>query len=134
MVIEPRTDRVKPFWTVPVSRLMEPLSGSSAWAEYSGTSVVRPVWGGRANLGELEVRGATGRIQGMSLRLYDPGARQWKIRWANSRDGAFGPPMIGGFRHDVFSGITANAFRLEQAFSADGGGSRELNWIAPFQR
>ncbi|HYW13143.1 MAG TPA: hypothetical protein VE871_14380 [Longimicrobium sp.] len=141
-------------WTVQISRLVEPLSGSTAWAEYTGTSVVRPVWGGHANLGELEVNGATGRIQGMSLRLYDPAARQWKISWASSRDGALGPPMIGGFRDDgtgefynqetfngravfvrfVFSGITANAFRLEQAFSADGGKSWEVNWIARFQR
>ncbi len=141
-------------WTVQISRLVEPLSGSTAWAEYTGTSVVRPVWGGRANLGELEVSGTTGRIQGMSLRLYDPAARQWKISWASSRDGALGPPMAGGFRDDgtgefynqetfngravfvrfVFSGITPNAFRLEQAFSADGGKSWEVNWIARFQR
>lgn len=141
-------------WTVQISRLVEPLSGSAVWAEYAGTSIVRPVWGGRANLGELEVSGATGRIQGMSLRLYDPAARQWRISWASSRDGALGPPMVGGFRDDgtgefydqetfngravfvrfVFSGITANTFRLEQAFSADGGTTWEANWIARFHR
>lgn len=140
-------------WTVQLSRLVEPLSGSSEWVEYSGTSVVRKVWNGRANLGELEVMGPTGRIQGLSLRLYDPASDQWSIRWANSRDGAMGPPMIGGF-HDgvgkfynqemfngqavfvrfIFSDVTPTSFQLEQAFSDDGGDSWEPNWIAKFKR
>jgi hypothetical protein len=34
----------------------------------------------------------------------------------------------------VFSGITAKSFRIEQAFSADGGQSWEPNWIANFSR
>lgn len=140
-------------WRVHISRLVEPLTGSSTWAEYTGTSVVRQVWGGRANLGELEVAGTAGRIQGLSLRLYDPESRQWKISWANARDGALGPPMIGGFHQArgefynqetfngraifvrfVFSDITPTTFRLEQAFSPDGGKSWEVNWIARFQR
>ena len=140
-------------WTVRLSRLNSPLTGSSDWVEYQGTSVVRKVWGGRANLGELEVEGPAGRIQGLSLRLYDPGSREWHIRWASSRDGALGEPMIGGFRDGVgefynqelfdgraifvrfvFSDITPTSFRLEQAFSADGGLSWEPNWNASFSR
>lgn len=61
------------------------------------TSVVRPVRDGEANLGELEVEGPAGRIQGLSLRLYDPASGEWRISWANSRNGVLGPPMIGGF-------------------------------------
>ena len=34
----------------------------------------------------------------------------------------------------IFSDITPTAFRLEQAFSADGGKSWEANWIATFER
>jgi hypothetical protein len=34
----------------------------------------------------------------------------------------------------IFSEITANSFRLEQAFSADGGKTWEANWIARFER
>jgi hypothetical protein len=34
----------------------------------------------------------------------------------------------------IFSDITKNKFRLEQAFSADGGASWEPNWIATFER
>lgn len=140
-------------WTATVSRLVQPLSGSTTWVNYRGTSVVRKVWDGRANLGELKVEGPAGHIEGLSFRLYNPATGQWSIRWANSRDGELSLPMIGGF-HDgigefynqelfngravfvrfIFSGITERTFRLEQAFSADGGQSWEANWIASFER
>ena len=44
-------------WKTHVSRLLHPLSGSTTWAEYDGTTVVRKVWNGKANLVELEVSG-----------------------------------------------------------------------------
>jgi hypothetical protein len=141
-------------WDVRLSRLLEPLTGSTRWAEYQGTSVVRKVWDGRANLGELNVNGATGPIRGLSLRLYNPETRQWNISWANSNDGIIGPPMVGGFDVDgrgefynqetfngraifvrfIFSDITETSFALEQAFSPDGGTTWEANWIARFVR
>lgn len=140
-------------WTVQLSRRVDPLTGSDTWVEYEGTSVVRKVWNGRANLGELDVEGPAGRIEGLSLRLYDPESRQWKIHWASSRDGTLGLAMVGGFRDGtgefynqetfdgraifvrfVFSELTPGSFRLEQAFSDDGGKSWEANWIARFER
>jgi hypothetical protein len=140
-------------WKVHIRRLVRPLTGSTTWVEYDGTSVVRPVWDGRANLGELDVLGPAGRLQGMSLRLFNPQSRQWYIRWANARDGDLGVPMVGGFRNGrgefydqetfdgrsifvrfIFSDVTQRAFRLEQAFSADGGKSWEPNWVATFTR
>ena len=56
-------------WKTHLSRLQHPLSGSHAWVEYEGTSVVRKVWDGRANLVELEVDGPGGHVEGLSLRL-----------------------------------------------------------------
>jgi len=140
-------------WKTHLSRRLRPLTGSNNWIEYEGTSVVRPVWDGRANLGELKVTGASGTIEGLSLRLYNPQTRQWKISWANRNDGALGAPMVGGFKDGrgeffdqedfngraifvrfIFSDITENSFRLEQAFSDDGGKTWEANWIAIFTR
>ena len=140
-------------WKTHISRLQRPLTGSTAWVEYEGTSVVRRVWDGGANLGELAVEGQAGRIQGLSMRLYNPQTRQWSIYWANRSDGTLGPPMIGGFKNGrgefynqellngkaifvrfIFSDITANSFRLEQAFSDDGGKNWEPNWVARFTR
>lgn len=140
-------------WRAHVERLAKPLSGSTSWTTYEGPSIVREVWGGRANLGELDIAGSAGRIRGLSLRLYDPQSRQWRISWANSNDGLLGAPMVGGFENGrgefynqetfdgraifvrfIFSDITAKAFRIEQAFSADGGKTWETNWKAYFER
>lgn len=140
-------------WKAHIARRLKPLTGSNQWVEYEGTSVVQPWWGGAANIGELHVSGPAGTIEGMSVRLYDPAARQWRIHWANRSDGQLGAPMIGGFEGNgglfynqemlgdrsiyvrfIFSGISAHTFRIEQAFSADGGKSWETNWIADFTK
>lgn len=140
-------------WTIHLSRLLKPLSGSKEWVHYEGTSIVRPVWDGLANLGELDVTGPAGRIVGLSLRLYNPESGQWHISWASSRDGLLGPAMIGGFRNGrgefynqemfngrailvrfIFSDITPGWFLLEQAFSDDGGKTWEANWKARFTK
>ena len=136
-------------WTTRLSRLVKPLSGSKAWVHYEGTSVVRPVWGGRANLLELDVTGPAGRIEALSLRLYNPQTRQWAIYYATSAAGTITEPVFGGFVNgrgefygqDVVNGravfvrfvITPagkDTWRFEQAFSEDGGRTWENNWIA----
>lgn len=136
-------------WRTHLKRLKAPLSGSTEWLEYEGTSVVRKVWDGRANLVELDVTGPAGRIEGLSLRLYDPQARQWSLNFANSRVGTMTPPVVGEFRdgrgefhgQETFNGrtilvrfvisqVSGDAWRFEQAFSADGGSTWEINWVA----
>src|SRR6187549_4142219 len=66
-------------WKTHLKRLQRPLTGSTTWVEYTGTTVVRKVWDGRANLVELEVEGPAGRIEALSLRLYNPQSRQWSL-------------------------------------------------------
>jgi hypothetical protein len=136
-------------WKTHVSRLLKPLTGSTTWVEYDGTTVVRKVWEGRANLVELDVDGPAGHIEGLSLRLYNPESRQWNLNFSNSKVGTLSPPSIGEFKNGrgeflsqetldgrdilvrfVISDITANSVRFEQAFSADGGKTWEPNWIA----
>jgi hypothetical protein len=136
-------------WKTQLSRLQEPLSGSTRWLEYEGTTVVREVWEGRANLAELVATGPAGRIEALSLRLYNPESRQWSLNFANSAGGTLSPPAIGEFRNGrgefydqetlngrailvrfVISEITATSCRFEQAFSDDGGRTWEVNWIA----
>lgn len=136
-------------WRTRLRRLLDPLSGSTRWAEYEGTTVVRAIWGGKANLVELVADGPAGRIEALSLRLYDPASRQWSLNFANPASGVFGPPSIGGFRDGrgefysqetfdgrtilvrfVISDITPDSCRFEQSFSDDGGKTWELNWVA----
>lgn len=71
-------------WKTHLSRLLHPLTGSTTWVEYEGTSVVRKVWNGRANLVELEVDGPAGHFEGLSLRLYNPQSHQWSLNFSNS--------------------------------------------------
>ncbi len=140
-------------WHAHLKRLVNPLSGSTTWVELDGTSVVRKVWGGRANLGELDIANAGSHIEGLSLRTYNPETRQWNVSWVNANDGMVTSPMVGGFNNGrgefynrdtfrgkpivvrfIFSDLTANTFKLEQAFSGDDGKTWEANWIATFER
>lgn len=136
-------------WKTHLKRRLRPLTGSDEWVEYAGTTVVRKVWDGRANLAELDVEGPAGRIEGLSLRLYNPQSRQWSRNFANSAGGTLFVPTVGGFEDGrgefynqetldgrailvrfVISDITADSAHFEQAFSADGGKTWEVNWIA----
>jgi hypothetical protein len=136
-------------WKTHLRRLLHPLSGSTTWVELDGTSVVRPVWAGRANLVELQVSGPSGPIAALSLRLYNPDSHQWSLNFSNSSTGTLSQPTIGEFKdgvgeffdHESFAGrailvrflikqISAESCRFEQAFSADGGRTWETNWIA----
>jgi hypothetical protein len=129
--------------------LQHPLTGSNTWTQYDGTTVVRKVWDGRANLLELEVDGPAGHLQLLSLRLYNPQSHQWSLNLASSRGGVLGVPTIGQFKNGrgefldqetldgrvilvrfVISNIAVNSCHFEQAFSDDGGQTWEVNWIA----
>lgn len=138
-------------WTTNVRVLRNPLSGAAPdWAEFSGASDVRPLLGGRSNIVELSVKGAKGAIEGVALRLYNPQSRQWSLNYASLRGGALTPPVYGGFDgmgrgafygQDMLDGrailvrfiitiVSPNEARFEQAYSADGGASWEINWVA----
>ena len=137
-------------WHTTLRRRLHPLSASDVWADYTGTTIVRPVWGGRANLVELDVSGPEGRIEGLSLRLFDPKRKQWTLNFSNAAAGTLAPPMTGGFgggTRGVFYSVETfdgkrvlvrfviestgpDSCRFEQAFSADGGATWEINWIA----
>jgi hypothetical protein len=136
-------------WKTHLSRLLHPLTGSTAWVEYEGTSVVRKVWNGSGNLLELEADGPAGHFEGLSLRLYNPQAHQWSLNFASRSAGILSQPTIGEFRNGrgeffdqetyngrtilvrfIISDITQKSCRFEQAFSDDGGKTWEVNWIA----
>jgi hypothetical protein len=137
------------IWKTHLSRRLRPLTGSTTWVEYEGTTSVRKVWDGRANLVELEVNGAAGRLEGLSLRLYNPESRQWSLNFSNSAGGTLSEPAFGEFKNGrgefygqeslngraifvrfIISDITPNSCHFEQAFSDDGGKTWEVNWVA----
>ena len=104
---------------------------------------------GRANLEQFETNGSDAHIEGMTLRLYNPDSHQWSIYWGTSKNGTLSIPTVGEFKDGVgefydhepingrmvlvrfiWSRITPTSAHFEQSFSADGGKTWEVNWIA----
>lgn len=137
------------MWKTHLRRLQKPLSNSTTWLEYDGTTEVRKVLDGRANLVELKVAGPAGRIEGLSLRLYNPQSHQWSLNYANLSDGQMTTPAVGEFKDGrgefynddtlygrpivvrfIITKIADDQYRFEQSFSFDGRKTWEVNWIA----
>jgi len=135
-------------WKIHLKRRLHPLAGSNEWVDFEGTSVTRKVWDGRAWLEQFETDGSAGHIEGLTLRLYDTQSHQWRLYWANSKNGVLEQPMTGEFTdgrgefydQEAFNGkeilvryiwseTNTNSPHFEQSFSEDGGKSWEVNWI-----
>ncbi len=140
-------------WKTHSSRLLHPLSRSTTWADLDGITVVRKVWDGRANLAEYKADGASSHIELLSLRYYNPNAKQWGLVFATPNVGTLSVPCIGEFKNgrgdfydqEEFNGkyilvrfsiwkITDDTAQSEQAFSDDGGKTWEVNWVNKYTR
>lgn len=134
-------------WTARILHLQRSPGKADAWAVWTGTVVAAKVWGGRANIQEIEVGTPSGRVDELRLCLYRPQTRQWYLHWADSDDGVLAKPMIGQFAadtgrfydqedykgraifvRDLYSRITPRSYHWQQAFSSDGGTTWEPNW------
>jgi hypothetical protein len=141
-------------WNTHIKRLAHPLSGSSDTLELTGTVTVRKVWGGRAQLEEIEADGPNGHWQGMTLFLYNPHSHQWNQSFFDSTTvDPNNPPLVGSF-HDgrgelfgqdtlngrsilvrgVWSDITPDSHRYQESYSADGGKTWEVAFTGNLTR
>jgi hypothetical protein len=140
-------------WKIHLRRKQPGAGATATWAEFEGYGVYRKVWDGRANLNEFEADSPGGHIEGLTLRTYNPNTRQWSLYWASSRDGILAQPQVGQFHDGVgefyaqdtiagrsvfvrylWSDITADSVHFEQAYSADGGRTWDVNWISDMSR
>jgi hypothetical protein len=143
-------------WTAHLRKRLNPLTGSTTWLEYAGTSRTRKLLGGPANLEEFDVATADGKakIQGQTLRLYNAKSRQWSIWLMNVAAGTLtGPPTVGDFRNGrgefydqeefggrmilvryVWESAPPRRCVMTQSFSPDGGQSWEPNWVCELTR
>jgi hypothetical protein len=144
-------------WKAHLWRLPDRLVGSNRWLEYEGFSRHHKIYGSNANMEEFEVRDAKDNltIRAQTLRLYDPKARQWSIYGLDVDKGQLGlPATIGEGRgpgllelYDMepwdgrmilvryqWKSVTPIHAHMEQAFSADGGKTWEVNWICDLTR
>jgi len=135
-------------WKYHLKRRLHPLTGSNTWVDLEGTGVCYKIWDGRAQLDTIVVDGPSGHIEGLTLRLYDPESHQWRLYWANSKNGIVDPPQVGEFKggHGEFlaqdringrvilirydwTNTNTNTPHFEQSFSDDAGKTWEVNWI-----
>jgi hypothetical protein len=134
-------------WHTHIRRVLDPFSTSSDVIELNGTVTVRPVWGGRAQLEEIEADGPKGHWEGLSLFLYNPQSHQWSQSFLNSKTPVLSGGLVGVFHdgrgelyaHDTFhdksifvraawSEITPNSHRYTESYSNDGG----KTWFTSF--
>ncbi|MFB9839421.1 hypothetical protein [Actinoallomurus acaciae] len=127
------------------------LDAASPWEEFPGVTHASRHFAGGANFDEIEF--PTKGFAGLTLRLYDTERREWSLYWANRRTGTLFPPVTGRFADGrgeffgddthagrpvrvrfVWSDVTEDSARWEQAFSVDAEATWVTNWVMEFTR
>ena len=142
-------------WHVSHRKLARRLAGSHDWLVFDGSMICRPLLGGGGNFDDNVLNDPTGAYRALALRRFDHTNGTWSIWWFDSRFSLLrlDAPMQGRFagarglflNDEAFEGrpikvrflwseIEVDSARWEQAFSADGGDSWEVNWIMRFER
>jgi hypothetical protein len=147
-------------WVVRQHRLKLRLQGCDDWESFTATSCVQALPGGVANFDALVAEAWRPGWVGMTLRVFNPATMLWSIYWLTNEGGGIDGhtgrlevPVVGRFEGDegLFDGddvvdgrpirvrfrwqrLGTDAARWEQAFSADGGQSWEVNWVMAFER
>jgi len=139
-------------WNSRQRRLVKVLAGCEDWYEFDATVDCQVVLDGKGTFDVL--RAPEQDLEGISLRLYSPTERVWRIWWASKNgDGLLDEPVVGRFDggvgtfecDDVWEGspirvryvwseVDSPSPRWEQSFSTDGGRTWEVNWTASFSR
>jgi len=138
-------------WTVLHRRLATRLADANDWQEFPGESAMRRVLGGLGNVEDNLIHLPDGPYRALAMRTFDPATQLWAIWWVDARNphtldvpvrGRF-VDGIGRFRaEDTFNGRPIvvefqwsqmpDGPRWQQAFSADGGHTWEVNWVMHF--
>lgn len=141
-------------WRVKHRRLKARLAGCDEWEEFEGTCETRPILGGNGNVEDNVIDIPSGSYRAIALRSYDPAQDSWAIWWLDARSPhALDVPVVGRFAdgvghfyadntHDgrpirlrfIWSRTDTPSPRWEQAMSADGGETWEVNWTMDFVR
>ncbi|HZY99142.1 MAG TPA: hypothetical protein VFE36_06190, partial [Candidatus Baltobacteraceae bacterium] len=127
------------------------LGPGGKWIAIDGIVTNRKLWNGKADLEEIEA--SSSAFEGMTLRLYDPSAKQWNLYWASSDDGNVDVPSVGAFEkgrgtfysHELIDGVatyvrqvyfdaTPTTYKFEQSFSHDAGKTWKPNFEASLTR
>jgi hypothetical protein len=141
-------------WDVHHRRLKTRLAGASDWEEFGGVTLCQSLMGGIANINDSVVERPTGTYRSLGLRAYDAKTGNWADWSLSGRDPtSIDVPGVGRFEGGVgtflsddsfngrpikvrgrFSSLNPRRAEWEQAFSADGGATWEVNWMMRYAR
>jgi NIPSNAP len=141
-------------WNIHNRYLKSRLKGSSEWIEFDARSDTEPLLDGFGQIDRYVTMRDGARIEGVTLRLFNPTTGEWSLHWTDTvRTGELLPPMVGRFRGDVgeffgdemvdgrrvscrfqWTRTPDGSPRWQQAFSDDGGKTWEVNWVMTFTR
>ena len=146
-------DFIHGSWRVRHRRLFERLAGSSDWVEFGGRMHAEPILGGLGNFDQNVIDLPEGPYEACTLRLFHQDSGQWSLHWIDGRDPKIDAPLFGAieagigtfYGDDSFNGRPVrlrfrweqqapDQARWDQAFSADGGTTWEINWVMEFTR
>lgn len=139
-------------WDVTNRRLRQRHVGGDDWDEFAGVSEARSFFDGAGSFDEM--RCPSRGFSGSTVRILNPSTGLWSIYWMHSSRGVLElPPVVGRFAGGVgtfyaddtdegrpvrcrflWSAVTADSCRWEQAFSTDGERTWETNWVMEFRR
>ena len=146
-------------WDVENRMLRERLAHSTDWIAFPACSTVERVLGGLGNVERFEAELGGAPLLGLTVRLYDPVADIWSLRWADNRSpangragmepaflGTFDDGGVGIFRATLavdgrlvharftWSGLGGAEPAWEQAWATSRDGPWETNWTMAFRR
>lgn len=146
-------------WHVHNRRLVKRLQDCNEWETFPATTHNQALPGRIGNIDDFVADSWRPQFVGLSLRLYNPQTQLWSIYWLDNQTGGLDiagtllPPVVGKFQSGIgvfegddeldgrairvrytWSAITQHSAQWEQAMSADGGHTWEMNWRMNFTR
>lgn len=134
-------------WKLKNKKLKSRLTQCTEWIEFESTQEMYIILNGIGNIDNFLTEFDGVSFEGMTVRLFNPKTRLWKIYWASSDTGILEPPVVGSFENDIGHFFTRDTLRDQQiltvfrwdardkdnpvwsqACSGDNGKTWEWNW------
>ncbi len=134
-------------WKIKNRKLKTRLNNCNEWVEFEAVGEMCKILNGVGNIDNFITTFDGKPFEGMSLRLFNPKTKLWKIYWADSNMGVLDIPVVGSFENNLGYFLAKDIFQQReivvafcwnatdsnnpiwsQAFSDDKGKTWEWNW------